>query len=52
MSRGFGTSEAKRIANLITDVLEAPDDDAAIARVAGEVTELCRRFPVYGSALR
>jgi glycine hydroxymethyltransferase len=52
-TRGFGTSEAERIANLIADVLEAPEDEATIARVASEVTELCRRFPVYGGgALR
>jgi glycine hydroxymethyltransferase len=51
-TRGFGTREAKSIANLMADVLEAPDDDATLARVAGEVTALCRRFPVYGGALR
>jgi glycine hydroxymethyltransferase len=51
-TRGFGTSEAERIANLIADVLEAPEDAATTARVASEVTGLCRRFPVYGGALR
>ena len=48
-TRGFGTAEATRIAHLLTDVLEAHDDDAVIARVAGEVTALCRRLPVYGT---
>ena len=48
-TRGFGTAEATRIAHLLTDVLEAHDDEAVIARVAGEVTALCRRLPVYGA---
>jgi glycine hydroxymethyltransferase len=47
-TRGFGTNEAKQIANFIADALEHKDDEAAIARIAGEVTALCRRFPVYG----
>ncbi|MDE3011395.1 MAG: serine hydroxymethyltransferase [Pseudomonadota bacterium] len=47
-TRGFGTTEARQIANLIADVLEAPNDEATISRIAGEVTALCRRFPVYG----
>ena len=51
-TRGFGTTEATTIANLMADVLEAPGDDAAIARVAGEITALCRRFPVYGPGSR
>ncbi|MBN9204495.1 MAG: serine hydroxymethyltransferase [Methylibium petroleiphilum] len=48
-TRGFGTTEATAIANLMADVLEAPENDAVIARVAAEITALCRRFPVYGA---
>jgi glycine hydroxymethyltransferase len=48
-TRGFGTAESTRIAHLLTDVLEAHDDEAVIARVASEVTALCRRLPVYGA---
>jgi len=48
-TRGFGTTEARQIANLMADVLEAPEDEAVISRVAAEVTALCRRFPVYGA---
>ena len=48
-TRGFGTTEATAIANLMADVLEAPENDAVIARVATEITALCRRFPVYGA---
>jgi glycine hydroxymethyltransferase len=45
--RGFGTTESATIANLMADVLEAPTDESAVKRVAGEVTALCRQLPVY-----
>ena len=47
-TRGFGTNEASILAGLIADVLEAPADEANIARVRGAVGELCAAFPVYG----
>ncbi|MDP3874207.1 MAG: serine hydroxymethyltransferase [Methyloversatilis sp.] len=47
-TRGFKEAEARQVANLIVDVLEAPTDDAVIARVVGEVTTLCTAHPVYG----
>jgi glycine hydroxymethyltransferase len=47
-TRGFGTAEARELANLIADVLEAPQDDAVIARVAEAVKSICQRLPVYG----
>ena len=47
-TRGFGTAEAAQVANLIADVLDAPQDDKVVARVAGEISALCRRLPVYG----
>jgi len=46
-TRGFGAAEAQALAHLIADVLERPADEAAVARVAGEVKALCARFPVY-----
>ncbi|MFN3593830.1 MAG: serine hydroxymethyltransferase, partial [Thiobacillaceae bacterium] len=46
-TRGFREIEAERLAHLIADVLDAPNDDAVIARVKGEVAELARAFPVY-----
>ena len=49
---GFGTDEAHQIAHLMADVLEAPENEAVIQRVAGDVTALCRRFPVYGPSYR
>ncbi len=51
-TRGFGTDEAHQIAHLMADVLEAPENEAVIQRVAGDVTALCRRFPVYGPSYR
>ncbi|HXC40928.1 MAG TPA: serine hydroxymethyltransferase [Burkholderiales bacterium] len=49
-TRGFGRAEAEKVANLIADVLEAPADETALARVRREVEALCKRFPVYGPA--
>ncbi len=51
-TRGFGADEAAAVAHFIADVLDAPNDDVAIDRIAGEVTALCRRFPVYGGGHR
>ncbi len=48
-TRGFKELEAEQLAHLIADVLDAPDDGAVIARVAGEVQQLCTKFPVYGN---
>jgi glycine hydroxymethyltransferase len=47
-TRGMRELEAEFLANLISDVLEAPADERVIAHVAGEVRTLCRKFPVYG----
>jgi glycine hydroxymethyltransferase len=46
-TRGFGDAEAEKVANLIADVLESPNDETAVGRVKREVGALCRRFPVY-----
>ncbi|MDY0011716.1 MAG: serine hydroxymethyltransferase [Rhodocyclaceae bacterium] len=48
-TRGFTEIEAEKIAHLIADVLDAPADEAVLARVRGEVAALCARFPVYGA---
>jgi glycine hydroxymethyltransferase len=48
-TRGFRELEAEKVAHLIADILDAPEDDAVRRRVAGEVKALCDRFPVYGS---
>ncbi|MDR2787902.1 MAG: serine hydroxymethyltransferase [Candidatus Accumulibacter sp.] len=48
-TRGFAELETEQVAHLIADVLEAPDDEATLDRVRGEVAALCRKFPVYGA---
>jgi glycine hydroxymethyltransferase len=48
-TRGFKELEAEKLARLISDVLDAPADDAVIGRVAGEVKKLTMQFPVYGA---
>ncbi|MCX8146216.1 MAG: serine hydroxymethyltransferase [Azovibrio sp.] len=48
-TRGFTEIEAEKIAHLIADVLDAPEDQAVLAKVREQVSELCRRFPVYGA---
>jgi glycine hydroxymethyltransferase len=46
-TRGMKEFEAEEVANLIADVLEAPRDEAVVARVAEAIKTLCARFPVY-----
>lgn len=48
-TRGFREAEAQQLGHLIADVLDAPNDDKVIARVAQEVKALCARFPVYAA---
>ena len=47
-TRGFKELEAEQLSHLIADVLDAPNDESVIARVAKEAQALCARFPVYG----
>jgi glycine hydroxymethyltransferase len=47
-TRGFTELEAEQLAHLIADVLDAPTDEAVIARVKGDVAKLVAQFPVYG----
>ena len=47
-TRGFGIEEATQVANLIADVLEAPQSEAVVSRTASEVQRLCSKLPVYG----
>ncbi|WP_018121761.1 serine hydroxymethyltransferase [Wohlfahrtiimonas chitiniclastica] len=46
-TRGFKEAESELLANWMCDVLENIDDEALAARVADNVTALCRKFPVY-----
>jgi glycine hydroxymethyltransferase len=46
-TRGFKEEQSRQVANLIADVLEAPQDEAVIERVKAQVAALTRDFPVY-----
>ena len=45
--RVVAEAESAEVANLVVDVLEAPADEANLARVREKVAVLCSRFPVY-----
>ena len=47
-SRGMGLPEMKRLADWMAAVVKAPEDEALLARVAGEVREMCAGFPAPG----
>ena len=47
-TRGFKEPEAEQVARWIAEVLDTKGDESVVERVRGEVTALCRRFPVYG----
>lgn len=47
-SRGMGTGEMKQLASWIARVVSASSDENVIAKVAGEVREVCMRFPAPG----
>jgi len=47
-TRGMNADDMRRIAGWIVEVLRAPKDEAAIARMKGESETLCRQYPVPG----
>lgn len=48
-TRGFNEADARVLANLVADVLANPDDEANLAKVREQITELCSKYPVYGA---
>lgn len=46
-TRGFGADEIEFVAELMVDILDAPEDDSVRERAAEEVDRLCAAFPVY-----
>ncbi|HEY7030906.1 MAG TPA: serine hydroxymethyltransferase [Thermomicrobiales bacterium] len=48
-TRGFGSQEMRRIAEMIAEVLTNPDDPGVRERIAGEVRDLTSRFPLPGA---
>src|SRR5690606_27018015 len=46
-TRGYKDEDCVQLAEWICDVLDAPGDEAVIARVREAVVAQCHRFPVY-----
>ncbi|AIF49284.1 serine hydroxymethyltransferase [Dyella japonica] len=47
-TRGYQEADVVELTGWICDVLDAPKDDAVIAKVREKVTAQCHKFPVYG----
>jgi glycine hydroxymethyltransferase len=47
-SRGMGEAEMDKVAGWIDQTIKHLGDDAALARIAAEVAELCAGFPAPG----
>ncbi len=47
-TRGFKEAEARQVGHFIADVLDNPNDANNITKVRAQVSELTKRFPVYG----
>jgi len=47
-TRGYKEADVVELTGWICDVLDAPKDDAVIAKVREKVTAQCHTFPVYG----
>jgi glycine hydroxymethyltransferase len=50
-SRGMGDAEMRQVAKWMDEAISHVNDEAALKRIAGEVTEMCRTFPAPGIAL-
>jgi len=46
-TRGFKEREVEQLSHWIADILGSMGDEGTVQRVRGEVTALCKRFPVY-----
>jgi len=49
-TRGMDQADMARIAGWIVDALRHPRDEDGLARIAADVRDLCRRYPVPGIA--
>ena len=47
-TRGFKEAEMTQVAGWIADIIDANGAADVVTRVRGEVSALCRKFPVYG----
>jgi glycine hydroxymethyltransferase len=48
-TRGFKEEEAIILSNLIADLLDSPEDLEVLESVKLGVSELTKKFPVYGN---
>ncbi|MDR0247368.1 MAG: serine hydroxymethyltransferase [Burkholderiales bacterium] len=46
-TRGFSVFECEKLAHLIADALDAPEDDKVLTQVKAKVVALTAKFPVY-----
>jgi glycine hydroxymethyltransferase len=51
-TRGFGVDQCRSVANFIADMLEAPEDEARRERIASDVREMMRGYPLPGRERR
>jgi glycine hydroxymethyltransferase len=51
-TRGMKEAEMATVGKLIGDALDHAQDDAALARIRGQVQELAKQFPLYASRLK
>ena len=51
-SRGMGESEMRQIAKWMDQAIAHVTDESALKRIAGEIREMCVRFPAPGIAIR
>lgn len=47
-SRGMKEAEMKVIAKWMNEVVENPEDESKLSKIAGEVKEFCNKFPALG----
>ena len=48
-TRGLGTQEMKQLATWIKSAIESKGNEATLTKIKGEVKNLCKNFPLYGS---
>jgi glycine hydroxymethyltransferase len=51
-TRCMGTNEMRTIGGWMLEALRAPDNEAVLARIRGEIRQLCQQFPVPAAAMK
>jgi glycine hydroxymethyltransferase len=51
-TRGMKADEMRTIAGWILEALRAPNDTAVLDRIRGEISEMCKQFPVPAAELK